>query len=279
MVDEGCMDVRPAWHDDRRMVALQRVAALTSLCCVLSAVPVALAHGHEVRASTGALLDRSHEFSLQPDDAVTSGPDWVGLGRDTAFLIGYQLAVAGVLWVLPDDISGWSEREKDRGLDNWVRNVGRPDFDEDGWPMNYIAHPYWGATYYIRARERGFGGVQSFAYAAFASAAYEFGVEAVFERPSIQDLIVTPIAGALIGAFVFEPIRQRIKAKPDLAWYDHVGLVATDPIGALNRVFEGLLGIKSDIRVNLKVPGVTQATERTGRRGHVIGLEVSIPWD
>jgi hypothetical protein len=53
----------------------------------------------------------------------------------------------------------------------------------------------------------------------------------------------------------------------------------TDPIGALNRVFEGLFGIKSDIRVNLKVPGVTQSTERTGRRGHVVGLEVSVPWD
>jgi hypothetical protein len=261
------------------MVGLARVAALTSLCCFLSPVLIAAGHGSQVRASTDALLDRSREFSLQPDDAEVSGPDWVGLGRDTAFLIGYQLAVSGILWVLPEDISGWSEREKERGLDNWVRNVGSPEFDKDGWPMNYIAHPYWGATYYIRARERGLGEVLSFAYAAFASATYEFGVEAVFEKPSIQDLIVTPIAGALIGAFVFEPIRQRIKTKPDLAWYDHVGLVVTDPIGALNRVFEGLFGIKSDIRVNLKVPGVTQSTERTGRRGQVIGLEVSIPWD
>ena len=261
------------------MVGLERVAALTSLCCFLSPVLIAAGHGSQVRASTDALLDRSREFSLQPDDAEVSGPDWVGLGRDTAFLIGYQLAVSGILWVLPEDISGWSEREKKRGLDNWVRNVGNPDFDEDGWPMNYIAHPYWGATYYIRARERGFSEVLSFAYAAFASATYEFGVEAVFEKPSIQDLIVTPIAGALVGAFVFEPIRQRIKTKPDLAWYDHVGLVVTDPIGALNRVFEGLFGIKSDIRVNLKVPGVAQSTERMGRRGHAVGLEVSIPWD
>jgi Domain of unknown function (DUF3943) len=261
------------------VVGFEGVVALTSLCCLLSAGPAPVGHGDSVPASTDALLDRSHEFSLQPDDAVTSGPDWVGLGRDTAFLIGYQLAVSGILWVLPEDISGWSEREKKQGFDNWVRNVGSPEFDEDGWPMNYIAHPYWGAAYYIRARERGLGGVLSFAYSAFASASYEFGVEAVFEKPSIQDLIVTPIAGALVGAFVFEPIRQRIKAKPDLAWYDHVGLVVTDPIGALNRVFEGLFGIKSDIRVNLKVPGITQSTERTGRRGHVIGLEVSIPWD
>jgi hypothetical protein len=38
---------------------------------------------------------------------------------------------------------------------------------------------------------------------AFASAPYEFGVEALFERPSYQDLFVTPIGGALLGGFVF----------------------------------------------------------------------------
>jgi Domain of unknown function (DUF3943) len=261
------------------MVGLRMVAGFAALCCCLSVAPAAAGHVDQISPWAETLTGRSHEFSLLPDAAVKSGPDWVGLGRDTAFMIGYQLAVSGVLWVLPEDISGWSEREKNRGFDNWVRNVGSPDFDKDGWAMNYIAHPYWGATYYIRARERGFGEVLSFAYSALASAAYEFGVEAYFEKPSIQDLVVTPIAGALVGAFVFEPIRERIKAKPDLAWYDHVGLVVTDPIGALNRVFEGLFGIKSDIRVNLKVPRVTQSPEQTGRRGHVIGLEVSIPWD
>ena len=73
----------------------------------------------------------------------------MGLGRDTAFLIGYQLALTGILYLLPEDISGWSKQEKSRGFDNWVRNVDSPAFDEDSWQMNYIAHPYWGATYYI----------------------------------------------------------------------------------------------------------------------------------
>jgi Domain of unknown function (DUF3943) len=261
------------------MIGLRLVAGLTALGCCLSVAPVAAGHVDSISPWADALSDRSHEFSLQPDTAVTSGRDWVGLGRDTAFLIGYQLAVSGVLWVLPEDISGWSEREKNRGVDNWVRNVGSPEFDKDGWAMNYIAHPYWGATYYIRARERGFGEVLSFVYSAFASATYEFGVEAVFEKPSIQDLVVTPVAGALVGAFVFEPIRNRIKAKPDLAWYDHLGLFLTDPIGALNGVFEGLFGIKSDVQVNVKVPRVTRSPERTGSLGNrAIGLELSVRW-
>jgi hypothetical protein len=36
---------------------------------------------------------------------------------------------------------------------------------------------------------------------------YEFGIEALFERPSYQDLIVTPVGGLLLGALLFEPIR------------------------------------------------------------------------
>jgi hypothetical protein len=112
-----------------------------------------------------------------------------------------------------------------------------------------------------------------------ASTAYEFGVEAFFEKPSIQDLIVTPVAGALLGVFVFEPIRNRIKAKPVLAWYDHLGLFLTDPIGALNGVFEGLLGIKSDIHVKLKLPRVTRSPEGTESLGNrALGLEFSVRW-
>jgi hypothetical protein len=262
------------------MVGPRTVAALASLACCLSVTPAA-ACGHvgQISPWPDALAGRSHQFSLLLGDADESGPDWVGLGRDTAFLIAYQAAVAGVIYLLPEEISGWSDREKSRGLDNWVRNVSRPELDKDSWAINYIGHPYFGATYYIRARERGFGELSSFVYSALASTAYEFGVEAFFEKPSIQDLIVTPIGGALLGAFVFEPIRNRIEAKPVLACYDHLGLFLTDPIGALNSVFEGLLGIKSDVQVNLKLPRVTRSPEQTGSLGNrAMGLELSVRW-
>jgi hypothetical protein len=125
--------------------------------------------------------------------------------------------------------------------------------------VNYIGHPYFGATYFIRARERGFDRIDSFLYAAVASAIYEFGVEAIFERPSFQDLIVTPVGGALLGGFVFEPFRNWIKRKPELKWYDHVGLIVTDPIGALNYLADSLLGINGH-------PGRDPAKRRRVRR-------------
>jgi hypothetical protein len=226
------------------------------------------------------LLDRREQnhFALaavdEPEDAAPTGPDWGGLARDTAFLIGYQAVAIGILFLLPEDVSHWDG--KSHGADQWVQNVSHPTFDEDSWWLNYVAHPYVGATYYIRARERGFGPWSSFAYSAFASATYEFGVEAFFEKPSIQDLIITPIGGALLGAFVFEPFRTWIRAKPELEWYDHVGLFLTDPIGGLNGVVERLFGIKSDIHVGLKPPLAAQRDRPVRQAG--VGLELRLAW-
>jgi hypothetical protein len=57
---------------------------------------------------------------------------------------------------------------------------------------------------------------------------YEFGAEALFEQPSYQDLIITPAVGTLLGMYVFEPMRERIKAKgPEQKWYDKMALVLT----------------------------------------------------
>jgi hypothetical protein len=197
-----------------------------------------------------------------PPDVAASGNttpgalqrDWAGIGRDTAFFLGYQMVAIGITYLLPEDVSRWSEEQKDITLERWWDNVQHPVWDEDRWYLNYIGHPYFGATYYIRARERGFGVFGSFWYAALLSGLYEFGIEALFEQPSYQDLILTPVAGALIGAFIFEPLRQRIKSKPERRWYDHLGLIVTDPLGTANSIFERMLGIKAEMRVQFRPP-------------------------
>ncbi len=182
--------------------------------------------------------------------------DWKGIGRDTAFFMGYQVVFAGVLWLLPESVTSWTEDQKKATLAKWKVNVQNPVWDKDKFWINYLAHPYFGGTYYIRARERGFGEFGSFSYSALLSALYEFGIEAFFEPPSYQDLIVTPVGGYLVGKYVFEPVRDMIKAKPELKWYDHAGLILSDPLGALNSVFERLFGIQSDIRVQFHSPDI-----------------------
>jgi hypothetical protein len=181
--------------------------------------------------------------------------DWKGIGRDTAYFMGYQVVIAGVLYTLPESVTKWTDEQKRAKANNWAENVQNPTWDKDPAWINYLGHPYWGATYYIRARERGFGEFGSFWYSAFLSALYEFGIEAFFEQPSYQDLIVTPVGGILIGKFVFEPIRASIKSKTELTWSDHLLLILTDPLGAANSVVDRSLGIKSNVR--LTIPGLT----------------------
>jgi hypothetical protein len=181
--------------------------------------------------------------------------DWKGIGRDTAYFMGYQIVVAGTLYLLPESVTKWTDEQKRTTVNKWAENVQSATWDNDVWWINYIGHPYFGATYYIRARERGFGDLGSFAYSALLSALYEYGIEAFFERPSYQDLIVTPVGGLLIGKFIFEPIRASIKSKTELSWFDHLLLILTDPLGAANNVVDRSLGIKSNIR--LTVPGLT----------------------
>ena len=181
--------------------------------------------------------------------------DWKGIGRDTAYFMGYQVVVAGALYLLPESVTKWTDEQKRSTVNKWAENVQSATWDKDPAWINYIGHPYWGATYYIRARERGFGEFGSFIYSAFLSALYEYGIEAFFERPSYQDLIVTPVGGILIGKFIFEPIRASIKSKTELAWFDHLLLILTDPLGAANGLVDRSLGIKSNVRV--AIPGFT----------------------
>ena len=156
-----------------------------------------------------------------PDVRTDAGRDWKGIGADTALFLGAQLAFAGLIYVLPEELTSASAADKHQPFEDWWRHVRNPTWDPDPWWVNYVVHPYWGATYYTRARERGFNPVESFVYTVALSTIFEFGIEAFAEPVSYQDLIITPVAGALLGAFVFEPIRARIKAKPALKWYDH----------------------------------------------------------
>jgi hypothetical protein len=178
-------------------------------------------------------------------------PDWRGVRRDTWYFLGYQFVAIGVIYTLPEDISGWSQEQKeDFSIEKWRDNVSDPHRDEDTWWMNYILHPYWGAAYYIRAQERGLNRGQSFLYSMLLSTLFEFGAEAMFEQPSYQDLIVTPVVGSLVGEYLFTPIRQSIRAQPgELSRTDKSILFLTDPLGVLNAHMDRILGVKTDVNM------------------------------
>lgn len=207
-----------------------------------------LASGGDV-PSYGESLNLSLS-SAEPSASLnmSSGPDWGGLKKDTAYFMGYQLSIIGVLYLMPASISGWTDETKeDFSIQQYKDNVREIVWDKDDWWINYILHPYWGGTYYVRAQQRGFGPVGSFWYSATLSAIYEFGAEAFFEKPSVQDLIVTPGAGYFVGKY-FMDVRAGIQKKSagELSGTDKFILVMTDPIGAMNEEVESWFGGKAE---------------------------------
>jgi hypothetical protein len=228
---------------------------LLSLTLGLLVVPLGAA------AQPPGMIVRAGDLTPEADVAADerAGPrtvmhDWRGLGRDTAFFVGYEAVAAGVGYLLPERVTQWTPAQRRVSLPRWWANVRDPKWDTDRWFFNYLGHPYFGAIVYIRARERRFGLLGGFGYAALLSGVYEYGIEALFERPSYQDLLVTPVGGVLLGALLFEPVREHIRRKAARSWYDHVALALTDPLGVSNRLVERLGGPQAEIRVRLYVP-------------------------
>ena len=179
-------------------------------------------------------------ISYEPEDRS-------GIKQDLLYLMGYQMIATGIIYYLPEEFSGWSEEEKSAlGFQQWKENIQNPVWDSDHWAINYVLHPYWGAGYYIRGRERGFSKADSFWISMLFSTIYEFGFEAILEEPSIQDLIVTPVAGSALG-YYFEMIRYRINNKVEpLSLENRLILGLTDPLGALNRKVNSWFGVNSE---------------------------------
>ncbi|MGH8192857.1 MAG: DUF3943 domain-containing protein [Woeseiaceae bacterium] len=181
-------------------------------------------------------------------------PDRRGRRSDTLHFFAYQAAAIAILYSMPESTTGWTTESKENySLGRWWDNAREPHLDSDDFFWNYVTHPYWGAAYFVRSRERGYGELESFWYAAAISAAYEFGAEALFEKPSIQDLVVTPVGGWLVGSY-FMGVRDDIRARYDggatLPFRHRFVLTMTDPLGAINRTVDRWFGL--DQRFNLQ---------------------------
>jgi hypothetical protein len=192
-------------------------------------------------------IERPYGFGRELDDI--SPADYHGLRRDAGYFFGYQFFIVGVLYVLPEEISAWTDEQKeDYTVNKWWENVTHPRWDPDKWYINYILHPYWGMTYYTRGRERGLDETGAFWYSFTLSSIYEFGLEALFEPVSIQDMIFTPGLGSLLGWY-FEDTRREIKSHPSFSFWDKTVLILTDPLGSLNTMVDELIETDSELEL------------------------------
>lgn len=135
---------------------------------------------------------------------TTCRPDWHRLWINSAVMATAYVGTLGVLECLPEDATTWNRAELQQTppFTRWYQNVFKkgPEWDHDNPVFNFVLHPYAGAVYFMMARSCGFNFWRSLLYCSIVSnIGWEFGIEAFMERPSYQDLVITPVAGSLIG--------------------------------------------------------------------------------
>ncbi len=186
--------------------------------------------------------------SPSPWFVTSENADSRRLLSQTKLLFGAGLVTAGVLYCMPESVTNW---DRDDGIedlpDRWWKNVSRgPAWDNDDWFINYVGHTYCGGVYYMMARKSGYNQWDSFVYTTLMSTFFwEYGIEAFAERPSIQDLFVTPLGGWLYGEWAYR-CEQKIEENDNRVLGSKtiggISLFLLDPIDHLSQGVNRLLG-------------------------------------
>ncbi len=176
-----------------------------------------------------------------------NAPDWHRMWVNTSVLAGAFIGTLLVLECLPEDATSWNRAalQKDPPQKRWFLNVFKrgPEWDHDNPIFNYVLHPYAGAAYFMSARSCGFNFYRSLLYSACISTiGWEFGIEACMERPSIQDIFVTPLVGSAMGE-CFYKLKRHIVSHDYRLWGSPVlGNIAAfliDPVNEVVGLFNG----------------------------------------
>jgi len=201
--------------------------------------------------------------TLQINDTIVAYPsltrDYRKLGYNTSLVLGTTIVAYGVLWSLPESFTQWDKEEmKKNGFGaKWKENVkAGPVIDEDNFFLNYVMHPYFGGVYYMTARSNGFNIFESFTYSAIMSTFFwEYGIEAFAEIPSVQDLIVTPVLGSVVGEGFFYAKKSILKNNSKILNSRFLGKTSLFLMDPLNTIMDSF-GYKQKVKTQLNVAPV-----------------------
>lgn len=200
--------------------------------------------------------------SFQINDSLVYPPatkDYRKLGYNTAIVFGTTIVAYGILWSLPESFTKWDKEEmKKNGITTkWKENVkAGPVIDEDNFFLNYVMHPYFGGVYYMTARSNGFTILESFAYSAIMSTFFwEYGVEAFAEIPSVQDLIVTPVLGSVVGEGFFYAKKSILKNDSKVLNSRFLGKTSLLLMDPLNTIMDSF-GYQQKVKTQLNLAPV-----------------------
>lgn len=186
-------------------------------------------------------------YALPYSRHATGGRNWHRMWINTAVLSGAFVGTLFVLELLPEDATAWNRAEiqKTPMFERWYRNifVRNPEIDHDKFIFNYVLHPYAGAAYFMSARSCGFSFWGSFLYSfCISTFGWEFGIEAFMERPSYQDLVVTPAIGSIFGELMYKGKRAIVERNYDVigsSFFGHFLCFLLDPVNEVVDLFRG----------------------------------------
>jgi hypothetical protein len=202
--------------------------------------------------SAAVKTDRPLTIYANPASWTYSNPWWHGLWINTAVYSGAFIATLFVLECLPEDATAWNraELQQDPFYKRWFNNIFKrgPEWDHDKFIFNYVLHPYAGAAYFMSARTCGFNFWQSMLYSACISTiGWEFGIEACMERPSYQDLFITPLVGSIMGEGFYRLKRLIVDRNYYMLGTPILGHICAFFLDPVNELL-GLLSSKYDCR-------------------------------
>lgn len=103
-----------------------------------------------------------------------------------------------------------------------------PVWDNDSISWNYGVHPIMGSFSYLAYRNKRAHWAEAIAGTAINSAIYEYVIAGGTQQPSINDLIVTPILGSLLGEGIYQLKKFMLKDQY-LNTFEKILLTISDP--------------------------------------------------
>jgi len=177
-------------------------------------------------------------------------PKYDKIMKELLYFQLFAVGTIGIIGLLPEDVSQWTDEDKKYTdtqslLQKHQDNINKgPVWDNDEWAINYIGHPVAGSYFYMWGRESGLSWQESSLLTVLMSTYFwEYGWEAFAETPSTQDLIFTPLLGAILGEgshYLYTKIRQNHGQIWHSVFLGNLGKGLLNPIGEMNHYLNGL---------------------------------------
>lgn len=211
-----------------------------------------------------AAMSKPARLSLYelPYSMTANQPDWTRVWINAGIFTTAYVGALTVLECLPEGATNWNRAsiQNRPWYDRWKENVLKkgPEWDGDDQIFNYVLHPYAGAVYFMAARSAGLNFYRSLLFCSIVSTVgWEFGIEGTMERPSLQDIFITPLVGSVLGELFYHAKRYIVAHDYRLLGSKFIGGFVCFILDPVNEIVGLFCGDRGKLRLQSK--GVTSA--------------------